>query len=281
MLLGIFSGVMGRQPLEQFVSMISKYGYEAIELAGRPGDKHVVPAEVLAGKAGEIRRLCAEHDLEITAVSTHLNHLDPDPARRAELNAHFEQVLEAAQQLGVHVVNTFSGAPPGTLTRPTRAMWDDFRETYLPLVDKAKEYRIRIGIEVHFGSMAFNVPTMRRMFQEIPDETLGLNYDPSHFIWQLEDYLAPLREFPDRVYHSHAKDIKVYPDLLRLYGVNDRRYYQQTIPGMGDADWSAMTRVLMERTPCEVWSVELEDHLFLPEDGVRKSAEFLKPYCIS
>lgn len=266
--------------MDKFAKLAADLGYQAIELAGRPGDSHVVPDEVLGGKAGEVRRACSEAGLEISAVSSHLNHLHPDQKRREELNGHFLKVIDCAQQLGVRVVNTFSGAPGGRLVQAPDAAWADFRETFLPLVDHAKSYRIKIGIEVHWGSLAFNVPTMERMFKEVPDRTLGLNYDPSHFIWQLQDYLIPLERFGDRIYHSHAKDVKVYLGRLRQYGVNDRRWYTQTIPGWGDADWAAIARLLMERTECEVLSFEHEDPLFLPLDGMKKAAEFLKQFTV-
>lgn len=280
MLLGIFSGVLSHQPLDKFAAKIKSHGYQAIELAGRPGDGHVVPDKVLSGQGSEIRRICDENELEITAISSHLNHLHPDPAKREELNGHFFKILDCAQQLGVRVVNTFSGAPEGNFIKGSQVIWDDFRETFLPIIDKAKSYGIKIGIEVHWGSMAYNIPTMDKMFEEIPDKTLGLNYDPSHFMWQLQDYLIPLRKFKDRVYHSHAKDIKIYPDILREYGVNDRRYYTQTIPGWGDADWATIARILMLDTECEVLSFEHEDPLFLPDDGIKKAAEFLRQFTI-
>ncbi len=268
----VYNGV----PLDKALQSLAKHGYTRVELGAQPGHTHVKSEKVLSGGAAEIRSVVKQHGFEISALCSHVNHLHPDEKKRNELNAFFKKNIEAAAALDVSCLTTFSGSPT-SWQNPGAADWSLFKSVFEDLTDFAKQHGCKLAIEVHFGSMTYNVKTMRKMFELVPAKNLGLNFDPSHFIWQLIDAQAAAEEFPDRIFHTHAKDIKIYPDKLRVCGVNDRSFYSQRMPGWGDFDWKRFILFLMAQTECDVLSVEHEDSMFVGEIGFVKAAEYLRP----
>lgn len=275
--LGFLSAnVYNGQPLEKALESLSKHGYTRVELGAQPGHTHVKASKVLEGGAGKIRKTVKQAGYEISALCSHVNHLHPDPGKRDELNEFFKKNIEAAAALNVDCLTTFSGSPKAW-QHPKTVDWMLFKEVFEDLTDFAREHGCKIAIEVHFGSMTYNVPTMDRMFETIPARNLGLNFDPSHFMWQLMDVEAAYEKYPDRIFHTHAKDVKIFWNRIRKNGINDKSYYDQRMPGWGDFDWRRFILFLMERTDCEVLSVEHEDRMFFGELGFVKAAQFLKP----
>jgi sugar phosphate isomerase/epimerase len=112
------------------------------------------------------------------------------------------------------------------------------------------------------------------MFEEIPSPSFGLNFDPSHLVWQQIDYVRPLYEFPDRIFHVHAKDARVDKTSLDDVGVlaTPLEWHRPKLPGLGDVDWgrflSALTDIGYRGPVC----IEVEDRAFEPELARRKAA---------
>jgi sugar phosphate isomerase/epimerase len=102
------------------------------------------------------------------------------------------------------------------------------------------------------------------MFQEIPSDNFGLNYDPSHLLWMQMDYVRPLYEFSDKLFHIHLKDAKVYRDKLNDVGIlaAPLEFHSPKLPGLGDIDWgkfiSALNDIRYQGPVC----IEAEDKAF-------------------
>ena len=121
----------------------------------------------------------------------------------------------------------------------------------------------------------------RQMFTAIKSNYFGLNYDPSHFVWQQIDYIKPIYEFKDKIFHVHYKDIKVYKDKLDDVGImaTPLQFMSPKLPGLGDVNWgkyvSALTDIGYKGNTC----IEIEDKAFEgSDDEIRKSLLLSKKY---
>ncbi|MBZ5627194.1 MAG: sugar phosphate isomerase/epimerase, partial [Acidobacteriia bacterium] len=173
--------------------------------------------------------------------------------------------------------------------------WPRFLEVWPPLVALAEEHRVRVAIEncpMYFtrdewpgGKNLANCPAAwRRMFADIPSPWFGLNYDPSHLVWQQIDYIAPLDEFAGRVFHVHAKDVVVDRARLNDVGIlaTPLEYHSPVLPGLGDIDWprflSALARLGYRGPVCiEVEDRRFEENLQTRQEALRQSAARLRP----
>jgi sugar phosphate isomerase/epimerase len=202
-------------------------------------------------------------------------------------------VIDAARLLGLSTVNTFVGRDPA---RSIDDNWPVFREVWPPLVRYAAERRINIGIEncpMLFTedewpggkNLALSPAIWRRMFEEIPDANFGLNYDPSHMIWQQMDEIRPIEEFAPRLFHVHAKDVRL--DRRRLDDVGilamPLAYHTPKLPGLGHVRWGAFFAALTDAGYRGAVCVEVEDRAYEGslEDrkrALRQSATYLRQF---
>src|SRR5579871_766571 len=209
MKLGFVSAILPELSLEEVFQFSAESGFDCVELMCWPAGKaerryagvtHLDVTDVAEAQVRQIQDLIARSGVGISGLGYYPNPLSPD---RTEADvAHLRRVIAAAGRLGVMVVNTFVGRDPA---RSLDANWPRFREVWPPLVRFAEENGVWIGIEncpMYFSgdewpsgkNLAISPAVWRRMFAEIPSAHWGLNYDPSHLVWQQMDYLKPLRE---------------------------------------------------------------------------------------
>jgi sugar phosphate isomerase/epimerase len=179
-------------------------------------------------------------------------------------------------------MNTFIGRD---WTRSLDDNWRRFLEVWPPLVKVAEAEGVRIGIEncpMLFTrdewpggkNLAVSPAIWRRMFAEVPSPSFGLNYDPSHMVWQHMDYLRPLREFAGRIHHVHAKDARIDRDRLDDVGIlaAPLEYHRPKLPGLGDVDWGRFFSVLGDIGYDGPICVEVEDRAYEKTLETRKLA---------
>ena len=243
--------------------------------------------------ADRVRRLLGEHGVEISGLGYYPNPLAPDPAEAQVYVDHLKAVIRASQLLGVGRVNTFVGRD---WTKTVDAQWGRFLETWRPLVAYAEQHEVRIGIEncpMLFSrdewpggkNLATSPAIWRRMFADIPSASFGLNFDPSHFVWQRMDYLKPLREFKDRIFHVHAKDVRLDPERLDDVGTlaTPLEFHRPKLPGLGEVDWGRFFSVLSDNGYDGPVCVEVEDRAYegsleLRQQALRQSLGFLRNF---
>ena len=139
----------------------------------------------------------------------------------------------------------------------------------------AKEHQVKIGIEncpMFFTddewpggkNLATSPKIWRRLFADLNSDHIGLNYDPSHMVWQQMDYLAPLREFSDRLHHVHAKDVRIDREKLNDVGIlaNPLEYHTPKLPGLGEIDWGMFCSVLGDTDYDGPVCIEVEDRAY-------------------
>ncbi|MCL6431441.1 MAG: sugar phosphate isomerase/epimerase [Anaerolineae bacterium] len=302
MQLGFVSAILPDLSLEEVLEFASRQGFACVELMCWPRGKaerryagvtHIDVDALGDDEAQRVQELVARTGVAISGLGYYPNPLAPDPQEAATYVEHIKKVIRAARRLGVGLVNTFIGRD---WTRSVEENWPHFRETWKPLVAFAEEQGVRIGIEncpMLFtrdewpgGKNLATTPAIwRRIFEEIPSPNLGLNYDPSHLVWQRIDYVRPLKEFAGRIFHIHAKDARVDQERLNEVGIlaTPLEYHTPKLPGLGDVDWGRFFSVLTDLGYQGPVCIEVEDRAYEGSLASRQaalvqSARFLRQF---
>jgi sugar phosphate isomerase/epimerase len=291
MQLGFVSAILPDLSLEDVLRCAAAEGYDCVELMCWPAGKaerryagvtHVDVSDFGSAEAERVRGLARDSGVSISGLGYYPNLLAAEAAEAAACRAHLEKVIRAAPLLGVAVVNTFIGRDP---RKSVDENWPRFLEVWRPLIRLAEEQNVRIGIEncpMLFTrdewpggkNLAHSPAIWRRMFQEIPSRHFGLNFDPSHLVWQHMDYLKPLREFADRLVHVHAKDARIDRHRLDDVGIlaTPLEYHVPKLPGLGEVDWGRLISVLGDVGYDGPVCVEVEDRAYEKSLETRRQA---------
>jgi sugar phosphate isomerase/epimerase len=292
MKLGFVSAILPEFSLEQVLAFAAETGFSSVELMCWPpgradrkyaGVSHLDPTALDQGGLNLVRELVAANGVAISGLGYYPNPLSSNPEESETAVRHLHLLIDASADLGVNVVNSFIGRDPA---RSVEANWPKFLEVWRPLVRHAEERGVRIGIEncpMLFTldewpggkNLATSPAIWRRMFEEIPSPAFGLNFDPSHMIWQQMDYLAPLAEFRDRLVHLHAKDARIDQAALDVHGVlaPPKLWHTPKIPGLGDVHWGAFFGAVCDAGYDGHVAIEVEDKAF--EGSLDKRKESL------
>jgi len=299
MQLGLVSAILPELSLEEVLQVAATEGFSCVELMCWPRGKaerryagitHVDAVDFDASRAAEVNKLLAAHGIRISALGYYPNPLCPDPAEARVYADHLRRVIAAAKLLGVGVVNTFVGRDP---EQSIDRQWPRLLEVWRPLVAYAEEQGVRIAIEncpmLYTGdewpggkNLAYAPAIWRRMFRDIPSPNFGLNYDPSHLVWQHIDYVKPLAEFADRIFHVHLKDARIDRDRLDDVGIlaTPLEYHTPCLPGRGDVDWPRFLAALSAIGYAGPACIEVEDRRFegsleTRREALRQSLQFI------
>lgn len=281
MKIGFFTACLPHVPLENLAPWVAEQGFETLELAAWPDDgrrnyqaRHVGAEAFTRDDAARVRDLMAEHGLSISALAYYDNNLHPDRRQRAHFHEHLRRVIDAAELLGVELVGTFVGGRPVLPGTNMREIGEVFRE----MVRYAEDHGVRLMIEncpmenwARFGlpgNYAYSPELWDRLFNEVPSERFGLNFDPSHLYWLGIDHEQAAREYADRIFHAHAKDAEILPEgryrhgiLSEQLGANRWRsgWWRYRMPGKGAIDWGSFIDTLREIGYDGALSIEHED----------------------
>jgi len=302
MKLGVCSAILPDLSLEEVLEFAAGEGLECVEVMCWPKGKaerryagvtHIDVAGFGKAEADRVRRAVAAAGVKISGLGYYPNPLAPDPREAKVYIDHIKRVIAAAERLGVGQMNTFIGRD---WTKSVDANWKRFAQVWRPLVKFAGNHGVRIGIEncpMLFTddewpggkNLAHSPAVWRRMFEEIPDAHFGLNYDPSHLVWQHMDYTKPLWEFADRIFHVHAKDVRVDRRQLDDVGIlaTPLQFHTPKLPGLGEIDWGRFFSVLTDIGYKGAVAIEVEDRAFEGsladrKASVRQSATFLRDF---
>jgi sugar phosphate isomerase/epimerase len=302
MKLGFVSAILPDLSLSEVLRFAAAERFDCVELMCWPkgraerryaGVTHVDVMDFGAREADAVRTAAEEAGVSISGLGYYPNPLAPDREEARQYAEHIRRVIAAAAVLGVRQMNTFIGRD---WTRSLDENWPRFLEVWRPLVKFAEDQGVRIGIEncpMLFtrdewpgGKNLATTPVIwRRMFAEIGSPNLGLNYDPSHMVWQQMDYLQPLREFSDRLFHVHAKDVRLDRHRLDEVGIlaHPLEYHTPKLPGLGEVNWGRFFSVLGDVGYRGPVCVEVEDRAFegsLParQASLRQSCVYLRQF---
>ncbi len=304
MRVGVFTALLSQLSLEDVLKKIKTLNVDTVELGtgNYPGDPHCKLSMLDNVKELiEFKKKLADHGVSISALSSHGNPLHPNQAF-AKANAETSRkTILLAEKLGVPVVIDFSGCPgdsdssklPNWVTCPwppdyleiLKWQWEAKVIPYWTGHTKfAAEHGIKVAIEMHPGFVVYSPETMLKL-RSICGPSLGCNYDPSHMFWQAIDPIAAIRVLGDSIFHVHAKDTQIYDRNLPITGVLDTKNYTDERNrawifrtcgyGHGSEWWKEFISTLRMFGYDYVLSIEHEDSLMSPEEGLTKAAEFL------
>ena len=281
MKLGFVTAILPELKLNAVLEFAAGEGFNCIEVMCWPvgkaerrfaGVTHIDVNGLTRAQADDINALCDKHGVGLSGLGYYPNPLDPDLRAAQRQVGHLKKVIVAAAKLGLKNVNTFVGRD---WTKTVDENWPRFLKTWKPIVALAEKHGIRIGIEncpMLFSrdewpggkNLATTPVIWRRMFEDIPSKHFGLNYDPSHLILQHMDPTRPLREFKPKLFHLHAKDVRILREQRDEVGIFafPAQWHQPRIPGFGDIDWARFMAVLYEIGYDGPVCVEVEDDTF-------------------
>ena len=304
MKLGLLTAALPGMTLQEVARWAADSGYQMLEIACWPasagkarryaGVTHIDVDTLDAAGAKEIRSMLDGLGLDISSLAYYPNPLHPDPAHRETVVAHLKRVIDAAQLLEVPIVGSFVGADQ---TKSAHENMEHFPGVWVPIVRYAAERGIKIAIEncpmlwhdtwPGGQNVAYSPAIWKQMFEAIPDDNFGLNMDPSHLIWQFIDEVRVIRDFKDRIFHVHAKDMEIDRELLYQGGVLTAGvgWAIPRLPGLGEVRWGPFMSALYAVGYDYVVSVEHEDRAFeATEDLVKRgfylTRDVLKPFIV-
>lgn len=302
MKLGFVSAILPDQTLEEVVQFAAETGYDCVELMCWPKGKaerryagvtHIDVLNLSDVDVDNILQCMSDAGVTISGLGYYPNPLTPNETEAHIYSEHLKQLILAAKRLSVDIVNTFIGRDQ---SRTIDANWHRFKDVWKPLIQFAEDNDIRIGIEncpMFFTedewpsgqNLAYSPAIWERMFTEIPSNNFGLNFDPSHFIWLQMDYLKPLTTFADRIFHVHAKDVRLDRERLNEVGIlaTPLQYHTPKLPGLGDVDWGRFFSVLSDTGYEGSVCVEVEDRAYeatleTRQRALRQSHLFLRQF---
>jgi sugar phosphate isomerase/epimerase len=304
MRVGVFTPLLSQLPVTAVLKKLSELHINTVELAtgNYVGDAHCKLSMLDGGSAlADFKKVLNDHGASISALSCHGNALHPDKARAKHDAEVSRKTILLAEKLGVPVVVDFSGCPgdsphataPNWVTCPWPPeyrkvldwQWDEVVAPYwISHAKFAADHGVKIAVEMHPGFVVYNPETMLRL-RSMAGETVGCNYDPSHLFWQSIDPIAAVRVLAGAIFHVHAKDTQIYPLNLVRSGVLDTKPYTEERDrswifrtcgyGHGAEWWSEFISTLRMFGYDFVLSIEHEDSLLSPGEGLTKAANFL------
>ena len=236
-----------------------------------------------------------EKKVQISSLAYYPNTMDGNLEKRAAAVEYLKNLIKASAKLGINMVTTFIGRDQ---TKTVEENLELVKEVWPPIIALAEECGVKVAIEncpMLFGpdqwpggqNLMTTPAIWKKVFEILPSKNLGINYDPSHFVWQMIDYIKPIYEFKDKIFHVHYKDIKLYPDRLNQVGIMayPLDFMSPKLPGLGDVDWgryvSALTDIGYDGYTC----IEVEDKAFEGSqekvlDSLRLSKRYMEQFVI-
>ena len=300
--LGFVSAILADQTFEQVVSFAAETGYSCVEIMCWPvgkaerryaGVTHIDVTKLSGKRIDEIHGLLKEKCVSVSGLGYYPNPLEADKENADRYVGHIKKVIDAANRLGLENVNTFVGRDH---RKGIEANFKKFKKIWPGIVEHAEKRGVKIGIEncpMFFTgdewpggkNLASSPAIWRRMFEAIPSPNFGLNYDPSHLVWQFMDYVKPIYQFKDRIFHVHIKDAKVLRDRLDDVGIlaTPLSFHRPKLPGLGDVNWGRFFSALMDIAYDGAACIEVEDRAYEGSLDMRKksliqSREYLRQF---
>lgn len=297
MKLGFLTACLPNVDLENMVVWASGRGFQTLELAAWPVDsdrdyqaQQIDAARFTKSDAARVKDLFRKHDMSISAMAYYDNNIHPDLKQRQSYITHLKKVIDTAEMLDVELVGTFVGGMP---EKTPAENIKEIGKVFGDILKYAGDKGVKIMIEncpmdgwMKFGqpgNYAYSPELWDALFEELPFDNFGLNFDPSHLYWLGIDYLEAIEDYADKIFHAHAKDTEILGTGQYLYGILGRQiepepwksgWWRYRIPGLGGIDWNAFIATLQEYGYDFVVSIEHEDPVWEGnEDKVRYGLE--------
>jgi sugar phosphate isomerase/epimerase len=280
--IGFLTACLPQLSLKELVKWASENNFQSLELAAWPVEsdrdyqaQQIDAANFSKDDAKEVKELFNQYNLTISAMAYYDNNLHPDLKKRQSYIRHLKKVIDTAELLDVALVGTFVGGRPDKL--PVENM-KEIGKGFKDILQYAGDKGVKIMIEncpmynwVQFGfpgNYAFSPELWDALFNEIPDDNFGLNFDPSHLYFLGIDSIQAIKDFSSKIFHAHAKDTEFLPEGKYRYGISGKQlnlepwktgWWQYRMPGLGGIDWNRFISTLQENGYDKFLSIEHED----------------------
>ena len=284
--LGFVSAILPNKNLDEVLAFAQKEQFACVEVMCWPsenadtrryaGVSHISVDALSHDELLSLKDKLASQPVKISALGYYPNPMDPDEKQASFYRNHIKKIIKAASALGIGNVNTFVGRD---FTKNIDYNISKFKEVWPEIIDLADSLNIKIGIEncpMFFSddewpggkNLATTPKIWDQLFSIIPSNNFGLNYDPSHMVWQMMDYLYPIYAYKEKLHHIHLKDVKVYHDKLNQVGIlaNPLEYHSPKIPGLGDINWGSFISALNDVRYRGPIVIEVEDKAYEGSD---------------
>ncbi len=303
MQLGFVSAILADMELEEVLAFAADEGFGCVELMCWPpgaadrryaGVTHIDVTRLGDDEVGRIRHLVDRHGVAISGLGYYPNPLHPDDDHRQRVIGQLLKVISAAPRLDVRIVNTFIGRDP---RKSLEDNWPQVQATWPDIVHYAEKEGVTLGIEncpMLFSldewpggaNLAVSPAVWQALLSEIPSPHLGLNFDPSHLVWQHIDYVRCIREFGKHIVHVHAKDTRIDHEKLYAVGILGLGWHTPKLPGLGDVHWGRFFSALSDAGYRGAVCIEVEDRAYeaSPADrrrALRQSKRYLEQFVAS
>jgi sugar phosphate isomerase/epimerase len=312
----LFTGQWADLPFEEMCRLASSWGYDGLEIACWGDHFEVDRALNEPGYIEGRHAILKKYNLKVYAISSHLvgqgicdhpideRHKGILPARlwgdgdpegvRQRCAEEMKDTARAAAKLGVDVVIGFTGSSiwhtvamfPPVPQSMIDAGYKDFADRWNPILDVFDEVGVKFAHEVHPSEIAYDYWTTVRTLEAINHRpAFGLNFDPSHFIWQDLDPVSFLWDFKERIYHVDCKESKKQLNGRNgrlgshLPWADPRRGWDFVSVGHGDVPWESCFRMLNAINYQGPISVEWEDAGMDRLIGGPESLELIRRMC--
>ena len=297
---GLLTAILDGWSFEEAVDTAAEMGFHCLEVACWPAGKaerryagvsHIDCERVCEDEtyANYVNDYVHSKGMTISSLAFYPNTMDADLDKRTAAIEHLKAVIRASAKLGVGMVTTFIGRDQKKTVEENIEL---FREIWPGIIKLAEENNVKVAIEncpMLFGkdqwpggqNLMCTPAIFKKLFEIIPSPNFGINFDPSHYVWQQMDYIKTVYEFKDRIFHVHFKDIKLYPEKLAEVGVlaYPLEYMSPKIPGLGDVNWGAFVSALNDIRYNGDAVIEVEDKAFEScREDILKSIKLSKRY---
>ncbi len=255
----------------------SETGFDSLELSAWP--RSALDADkVTDTELGRIRRDLDAKDIKISALGYYPNFFDPDAETRQNARRYFVKVLDLAVRMDVDTVATFAGRDPAKNVEENIPL---FREVFSRFCEEAEKRSVKIAIEncpmidrktLRGINIAYSPEIWDAMFDAVPSKSLGLEFDPSHMVWQGIDYIEAVHDYASRIFHVHAKDMEINQRVLKRVGIYGQAFgvadglghgwWRARAPGWGEVDWPRFITAVIESGYRGNIDIEHEDDIF-------------------
>ncbi len=277
MQVGLLTARHRGETMDAILEFAVEAGFDALEVDVRPGSEHL-SVEMDEGLAADIVAQVRDAGLEISQISCFVDISAADEAERAANQDALRAAVDLASANGVQNVGCLAGKPCGEMSRE-ETIDEIAAPFYNELCPEAADKGVRFAMENWFATNIMHLGQWEHIFDAVPHDNFGLNFDPSHLFHQQIDYLQAVEVFAEKIFHTHAKDTEINAHKLAWLGNRDERsWWRYVIPGFGEIDWGVYIARLRDNGFDGALSIEHEDRAFSTEEGFAKGLNYLRVF---
>lgn len=277
MFVGMLTTPFADQPLDKVIDFAETANITGLEVASYPGSHHIDPIKLDKNRVKAILERLEDRCRVITSLAYYDVGIT-DPKKYKVVQETAKRVIDSAGKLGVNTVCMLSGFPATGMSK-IETIRKVLPKAFNPILSYAQKRKIRIALENWYQTNLQGLDTFEEMFRSIPNDNLGLNYDPSHLVHQECDYLFPVREYKNRIFHTHAKDTLIDYAMKAKTGIYGEGWWRYVLPGFGVIKWGEYISYLKHNGYDGVLSIEHEDSTQSREEGFIKATWHLEAFC--